>query len=94
MIRTEQRSVPVLTSGTVSVDGLVRVRSFSTGRGSWRVCLESHEPVAIVVRRGGGSERVGLRKASSMSPLSMSPLWMLIAMPLAARVARTLLTRR
>ena len=89
MIRSEERSVSVLASDGLSIEGLVRVRHFRAARGAWRVRMEQCEPVAIVVRRAAQTERVALPK----TPMPHSFL-MLIAMPVAARIAMKLLTRR
>ncbi len=88
MFRSEERSVPVLTSDALAIDGVVRVRRLGFGRRGWRVVLESHDPVAVVVRRDDGMERHRIKN----TPLP-SPLLMLIAMPVAARIATKLLTR-
>lgn len=89
MFRSEERSIPVLTSATMTVEGLVRVRRFGFGRGAWSVAMAQHEPTAIVVRRGEQTERVAIPAHSGVNPLVM-----LIAMPIAARIAKNLLTRR
>jgi hypothetical protein len=89
VIRSEERSVPILESATMTVEGFVRVRRFGFGRGDWSVAMAQHEPTAVVVRRGEKAERIAIPKAASPNPLLM-----LIAMPIAARIATKLLTRR
>lgn len=89
MIRTEKRSIPVLSSPTLSVDGLVRVRRFNAGRRSWRVAVEQHEPVGVVVRHSGKTERIEIPKSASPNMFLV-----LIAMPLAAGIAARLLSHR
>jgi hypothetical protein len=51
--------------------------------------MAQHEPTAIVVRRGEQTERVAIPAHSGVNPLVM-----LMAMPIAARIAKNLLTRR
>ena len=89
MFRSEECSIPVHTSAAMKVEGLVRVRRFSFDRGGWSVALAQHNPAGVVVRRGGKTERIAIRAHSGVNPLLM-----LIAMPIAARIATKLLARR
>ena len=89
MFRSEERSSAVFTSRTLAIDGVVRVRRLGFGRRGWRVVLESRDPVAVIVRRDSGTERLRIK-----NPALPSPLLMLIAMPVAARVATKFLARR
>ena len=89
LFQTEERVVPLLHAPTGVVEGITRVRRIAFGRGGWRVGMEQHEPTAVVTRRDGSSERTSIRS----SPVT-NPVLMLVGIPLAAHMAKKLLTRR
>ena len=89
MIHSEEHRYTVYRGSGFAVDGVVRVRQLRAGRGDVHVLVEQREPVAVLVSRDGGENRVAFPRTTEPRMLVA-----LIAIPIAARLAVRLLSHR